>query len=138
MVQPVKEHRDKIDRFVAAANLVNIYNLFEDDDNYADDLEDAVMTTSHLGLSLPLPSGRVGNHVALALELGDFYTASYIMSNYDRLGLKTSAYASTLNDECEWTLRDHFKSALYVFADDLQNNVKEQPIGFLKRKLNVK
>lgn len=138
MVEPVKEHREQIARFVASANLVNIYNLFEENDAYADDLEDAVKETSHFGLSLPLPSGRVGNHVALALELGDFYTASFIMSNYDRLGLKHTAYASTLNDECEWTLRDHFDSALYVYEDDLTEDAKEQPIGFLKRKFNVK
>jgi hypothetical protein len=139
MTYGVKAYREELDTFISSAELIHIFRKYEESEDYREELEELVKSTAKLGLTLPLPSGRLGNHVALALEIGAFNTTLYLLSNYDQLGLERSCYASSLRADERWTMKDHLESALYLYHDDLEYDTgKNDAIGYLKKKLNVK
>lgn len=72
---------------------------------------------------LPLPSGRWGNAIALALEINNYVAAEYLIENSDRLGLDINTIVSEFGGKNPWSLKDE-----YLYSQ-LTNEVEIMPIS---------
>lgn len=92
--------------FIKAANLVTYMN------NYRYNMDEKDRKTldvfTQISDGLPLPSGRWGNAIALALEVNNYVAAEYLIDNSDRLELDTNTVVSELGGKNAWSLKDEY------------------------------
>ena len=67
--------------------------------------------------TLPLPSGRVGNAIALALELNDYYAAKKILLNAREYQLNTKEISFDIDGK-PLNIKDVYLSSLATFKDE--------------------
>lgn len=68
---------------------------------------------------LPLPSGRRGNAIALALEVNNYVAAEYLIENAERLNLDTNTVVSELGGANRWSLKDEYLYSQLTFDDSV-------------------
>lgn len=105
--------------FVIASHLVTHMEGYGYDKNEKDKSSLELCTMLSKGLGLPLPSGRWGNAIALALELNEYIAAEYLIKNAKRLGLETSTVVSELGFKNPWTLKEEYLYSLLTFDEPL-------------------
>ena len=72
--------------FIKAATLVTYMNKYS---YYMDEKDRKNLDVfARISEGLPLPSGRWGNAIALALEINNYVAAEYLIDNADRLELE--------------------------------------------------
>jgi hypothetical protein len=94
------------DAYLNAANLVRFmedYGMEKEEE--ARKLLDLFASISD---GLPLPSGRWGNAIALALEINNYVAAEYLINNAEELGLETNTVVSELGFKNPWGLREEY------------------------------
>ncbi len=67
------------------------------------------------GKGIPLPSGRWGNAIALALEINDYVSAKYLIENAEELRLETNTVVSELGGINPWGMKDEYLYSLLTF-----------------------
>ena len=108
----------KINRsaFINAAYLVTYMDkysyYFTDEDKMAFD------TYVYFSGGLPLPSGRWGNAIALALEVNNYVAAEYLIDNADRFELDTNTVASEIGDNCSLSLKDEYLYSQLTYKEE--------------------
>ncbi len=70
---------------------------------------------------LPLPTGRWGNAIALALEINNYIAAEYLIENAKRLKLNTDYVVSELGGRNKWTLKDEYLYSQLTYDDDIND-----------------
>ena len=103
--------------FINAANLVTYmkkYSYYMDEENkkYLD-----FFTMFSEGL--PLPSGRWGNAIALALEINNYVVAEYLIENADRLELDTNTVVSEFGGKNAWSLKDEYLYSQLTYEEEI-------------------
>lgn len=92
--------------FINATNLVTYMN------NYMYNVDEKDIETldffAEFSEGVPLPSGRWGNAIALALEINNYVAAEYLIENADRLKLDTDTVVSELGGKSAWSLKDEY------------------------------
>ena len=92
--------------FMNATNLINYMNKYL----YYMKEEDlrAIETFAEFSDGLPLPSGRWGNAIALALEANNYLVAEYLIEHAEELKLQTNYIVSEYGYKNPWTLKDEY------------------------------
>ena len=70
--------------------------------------QDALDYFAKFSTELPLPSGRWGNAIALALELHHYDVAEYLIEHADEFCLLTDSIVDELGVEKPWSLKDEY------------------------------
>lgn len=104
--------------FIYASILVDAMNKYrfymrDEDKNTID-----VYATYSYGL--PLPSGRWGNAIALALEVNNYYAAEYLIDNAERLELDTTTVVSELGFKNPWSLKEEFLYSTLTYENNIR------------------
>lgn len=103
--------------FITAANLVNYMNNYK---YYMDEKDRKTLDVfTQISDGLPLPSGRWGNAIALALEVNNYIAAEYLIDNSDRLGLDTNTVVSELGGKNPWNLKDEYLFSQLTYEEDI-------------------
>lgn len=84
------------------------YWLHEDD-------EKELRVYARLSQGMPLPSGRWGNAIALALETNDYISANYLIEHAEELDLETDSVVSEIGRKNPRELKDEFLFSLLTF-----------------------
>ena len=101
--------------FIDSAELVSHMNTYAYSMNENDrKLVDFLAEHSE---GLPLPSGRWGNAIALALEVNNYIAAEYLIENAERLKLDTNTVVSELGGVNPWSLKDEYLYSQLTFED---------------------
>ena len=110
--------------FITAANLVTCMNeyRYHMDENNRKSLD----TLTLFSKGLPLPSGRWGNAIALALEINNYVAAEYLIENADRLWLDTNTVVSKLGGKNPWSLKDQYLYSQLTYDEVIMPKGKEQ------------
>lgn len=104
--------------YIGAAEMYMImqgYKFHSDDDNKRFSLEHYASFLQ----GLPLPSGRWGNVIALALEFNNYTSAEYLIDNAERLGLVTKTVVSEFGGHNAWSLKDEYLYSLLTFEEEI-------------------
>ena len=121
--------------FTMAAELVNVM------DEYGYKMNDisGLRLESLAGISggMPLPSGRWGNAIALALEINNYVAAEFLIENAEELNLDTNSVASELGGKNVWSLKEEYlySQLTYEGIDDGLMLCKEDYQEMEKQKL---
>lgn len=70
---------------------------------------------------LPLPSGRWGNAIALALEINNYIAAEYLINNASALNLETETVVSELGNTNPWGIKDEYLFSLLTYDKDTRD-----------------
>lgn len=104
--------------FINATNLVTYMN------KYSYDMSEKNRKTldffTEYSEGLPLPSGRWGNVIALALEVNNYAAAEYLIENAERLKLRTDFVVSELGFKNPWSLKDEYLYSLLTYDDKIE------------------
>ena len=110
--------------YINAANLVTYMN------NYSYNMDDENRSTldvlAQISDGLPLPSGRWGNSIALALEINNYVAAEYLIDNSDRLELDTSTVVSELGGKNAWSLKDEYLFSQLTYEEVIMPIIEGQ------------
>ena len=120
--------------FIKAANLVTYmdkYRYYMDKNN-----RDIIDTFILISEGLPLPSGRWGNAIALALEVNNYVAAEYLIDNANRLKLDTNTVVSELGGKNPWSLKDEYLYSQLTYDDELLEKAKGQSEDNYKEYVN--
>lgn len=98
--------RIKKQAYISAANLVNAMQEYSD--NYDEKTKKILETHALFSDGMPLPSGRWGNAIALALEINDYVSALHLIENASKLELETDTIVSELGFNNPWGIKDEF------------------------------
>ncbi len=112
--------------YMKAVNLVKYMEKYSASLSYED--KEMLDTLASLSDGMPLPSGRWGNAIALALEINDYVSAKYLIENAEKLNLETNRVVSEFGGKNPWGLKDEFLFSLLTFEpldDDLINEMKK-------------
>lgn len=103
--------------FIKAATLVTCMNKYS---YYIDEKDRKELDVfAQISEGLPLPSGRWGNAIALALEINNYNAAEYLIDNSDRLGLDTDTVVSELGYKNPWGLKDEYLFSQLTYEDEI-------------------
>lgn len=109
--------------FLNATNLVTYMN------KYSYDMDEkhrkALDLFTEFSEGLPLPSGRWGNAIALALEINNYVAAEYLIENADRLKLKTDFVVSELGFENPWSLKEEYLFSLLTYDEEIASKMDQ-------------
>lgn len=97
------------------------YSLLKNDENQ-------LSAYAYISQGVPLPSGRWGNAIALALETNDYISANYLIEHAEELNLRTDSVVSEFGGKNPWGLKDEFLFSLLThesLGDDLANEMKD-------------
>lgn len=72
---------------------------------------------------LPLPSGKWGNAIALALEFNNYEVAEYLIENAERFNLDTKSVASDFGGKNRCSLKDMYLFSRLSYDDKLLPNI---------------
>ncbi len=103
--------------FIKAASLVEYmrkYSYYMDEKN-----RESLDYYAELSEGLPLPSGRWGNAIALALEINNYVVAEYLIENSDRLKLYTNTVVSELGGKNPWSLKDEYLYSQLTYDEEI-------------------
>ena len=116
IIMQIEQLKNRKSAFLIAANLVTCMNRYSYYMNEKDrELLDLFIKISQ---GLPLPSGRWGNAIALALEINNYVIAEYLIKNADRLGLSTDFVVSELGFKNPWNLKDEYLFSQLTYDED--------------------
>ena len=103
--------------FINAANLVTYMNKYR---YYMDEKDRKTIDFFTLiSEGLPLPSGRWGNAIALALEVNNYVAAEYLIENAHRLELDTNTVVSELGGKNPWSLKDEYLYSQLTYEEEI-------------------
>lgn len=109
--------------FLNATNLVTYMN------KYSYDMDEKYRKALDLFIEfsegLPLPSGRWGNAIALALEINNYVAAEYLIENADRLKLKTDFVVSELGFLNPWSLKEEYLFSLLTYDEEILSKMDQ-------------
>ena len=96
--------------YMDACRLVSVmekysYSLLESD-------EEQLRLYASISQGMPLPSGRWGNAIALALETNNYISANYLVEHSKELNLETDKVVSEFGGKNSWGLKDEFLFSL--------------------------
>jgi len=94
------------DAFRRAAILT--YSIIEYSHNPSEINASALLCLSNITKSIPLPSGRWGNVLALALELNEYIAAKLLFEERKQLELNTDLMVTDANGHNAWNLYDEY------------------------------
>ena len=110
--------------FIIAANLVAYMDKYS---YYMDEKDrEALELFTQISGRLPLPSGRWGNAIALALEVNNYVAAEYLIENSDRFDLDTNTVVSELDGKNPWSLKDEYLYSQLTYEEELMPIVEGQ------------
>ena len=113
--------------FITAANLVNYMNNYK---YYMDEKDRKTLDVfTQISDGLPLPSGRWGNAIALALEVNNYVAAEYLIENSDRLRLDTDDIVNELGSKDFWSLEEEYLYSQLTYEEEImpiRNGEKEE------------
>ena len=109
--------------FLNATNLVTYMNKYSYD--MSEKYRNALDLFTEFSEGLPLPSGRWGNAIALALEINNYVAAEYLIENADRLKLKTDLVVSELGFENPWSLKDEYLFSLLTYDEEIASKTEQ-------------
>lgn len=66
--------------------------------------------------NLPLPSGRKGNVLAVALEMRNYFSAIYMIENAERLGISLDRVSMDVDGSNVWGVKDTFELSQLGFV----------------------
>ncbi len=103
--------------FIDAAHIVNYMNKYS---RYMGELDRTILDFFiKCSSGLPLPSGRWGNAIALALEINDYIVAEYLINNSERLMLDTDTVVSELGGKNAWSLKDEYLFSQLTYEEEI-------------------
>ena len=103
--------------FIKAATLVTYMNKYS---YYMDEKDRKNLDVfTQISEGLPLPSGRWGNAIALALEVNNYVAAEYFIENADRLELDTNTVVSELGGKNAWSLKDEYLYSQLTYEEEI-------------------
>lgn len=111
--------------YMKAVNLVKSMERYST--SISDKDKDLLGSLASLSEGMPLPSGRWGNAIALALEINDYVSAEYLIENAEKFNLETNRIVSELGGKNPWGLKDEFLFSLLTYdslSADLINEMK--------------
>lgn len=73
-------------------------------------------------INLPLPSGRIGSPLAVALELNFYTCALFLIENADTLGIDINKISSDPNGRNIWNTEETLKMSLQYFNQTINEN----------------
>ncbi len=87
----------------------------------------------------PLPNGRIGNPIALALEINDYSSALFLIKSAEELGLDTDEVSIDPNSNDFWNAKEEYMFSLktreLISDEELDSYRKLGGPGFVKRVL---
>ena len=102
------------DAFIQVANIISAmqsYHFYKAVSTDQTRIKDAAVTLDlavSIKTGIPLPSGRWGTPIALALEINDYISAEYLIDNAERLSLTTKTVSSNLGGANAWDLKNEY------------------------------
>lgn len=99
----------------ALTQAMKAYEITNSEDNLKQ-----VTVLAQFANGMPLPSGRWGNAIALALETGNYLSAEQLIEQSNNLNLETSRVVSELGGNNPWPLEDEFLFSLLIFDEQEQ------------------
>lgn len=112
--------------YMKAVNLVKAMERYST--SISDKDKDLLGSLASLSEGMPLPSGRWGNAIALALEINDYVSAEYLIKNAEEFNLEINRVVSELGGKNPWGLKDEFLFSLLTYNSlnaDLINEMKK-------------
>ena len=76
--------------------------------NPSEQSEKVLSLYAQISKGIPLPSGRWGNAIALALEINDYISAEYLIDHAKELELETNTVVSELGGKNAWPMKDEY------------------------------
>lgn len=86
----IKYNRSAYSRFASLYHALEKYALYENNESK----EELVCLINAISAPMPLPSGRIGNSLAVALEMNIYKGALFIIQNADELGVDMECVSS--------------------------------------------
>jgi hypothetical protein len=110
--------------FMKTVYLTFAMEKYEKTLNEADKLE--VEMYARISNGMPLPSGRWGNSIALALETNHYICAEYLINNSQKSNLETLTVVSDLGGKESLSLRDEYLFSLLTFdLEEVTERIKD-------------
>ena len=102
----VLELEKRKNAYIKASSLVEFMRNYSNSLN--EDERKKLEILAEVSNGLPLPSGRWGNAIALALELNDYTSALLLIQKSEELGLSTDKVVSEYGWKNTWNLKEEY------------------------------
>ena len=113
----ITQLKNRRSAFIKAATLVTYMNKYS---YYMDEKDRKNLDVfARISEGLPLPSGRWGNAIALALEINNYVAAEYLIDNADRLELDTNTVVSEFGGKNAWSLKDEYLYSQLTYEEEI-------------------
>ena len=90
----MNSNTEKKNEYIKLAKLIRYLECFNKGIVLKDEYEDYIKNLTYLNMdNIKLPSGRIGNMLALALELNFYYTATFLIEHASEIGISTDIIA---------------------------------------------
>lgn len=109
--------------FLRASSLITYMNKYS---YYMEEKDREILDIfTEISDGLPLPSGRWGNAIALALEINNYIAAEYLIENADRLKLEKDFVVSELGGKNSWSLRDEYLFSQLIYEEEIMSKIEQ-------------
>lgn len=99
-------------------SLVYAYSIMKQNNEDIEDVKEKLLLTVMNEMFLPLPSGKVGNELALLIEMHEYVGAMFLLKHKDDLDIDLNCIAKTSffsNDKT--SLKEEFVVSLITYED---------------------